>query len=375
MEDFTFDVYKDVKATNNAQLKHDKGLREHAKTIHLPDIEFDPQKDKEIKRLFKIITFEFAEAEGADEDEVDIPELGLTTFQITTKIARLDKPQCNKTSKASPFDCPPVTRKANMEFFSVPFDKSKSFHRTYGQLNSGFDDDGDIKEQNLIFHNNQMGTAMFDYPDTEYPELGITGDVHVDLYGEYSHTWTPRCNRKENHKECIKHATCGAKIKGRKDDSEKMANFCCLCVPGKISSPAFPTPCGVNITRRYEDFLQGNMECGKESESCPYFPNPMSDVKCRKTLGSCPITCKCGSPRDMENCIHPFTKKPKYPLYPNVKKDAKVQENKSVKEVKAQSPKRRNGVKNDPDQSSASLRLGIGIGVVVINAVLAAILC
>ena len=43
--------------------------------------------------------------------------------------------------------------------------------------------------------------------------------------------------------------------------------------------------------------------------------NPMNDVKCQKTFGTCPTTCLCGSPHALHACIHPFTSKPEYPLF------------------------------------------------------------
>lgn len=357
MESFTYNVFKDVEAVNIQQLKDETSLRDHSITINLPDIDFNPKKEKSLKRVFKLISFEFAESEG-ETDENAIPELGLTTFQITSVIKRLDKPKCNKTLKGSPSDCDPVTRKSSMEFFGVPFDASKKFHRTYGQVNAGFNDPvKGIKENYLIYHNDLMETAAFDYPDTDYPKLGVSGDAHIDMYVTNSHRWIPRCNRKENRAECIRQATCGAKHAG--NSVEKDANFCCLCAPGSITN-SFPTPCGVNITDRYESFLKGDLQCGEGVVTCPYNPNPMKDVNCRKTFGSCPMTCKCGPPQEMHPCIHPFTMKPKYPLYP---------------EAKNSSPKRRNGSKNKVDPNSSPLRLGISVGVVIINAILAAILC
>jgi len=187
----------------------------------------------------------------------------------------------------------------------------------------------------------------------------VSGDVHINMYVENSHRWIPKCNRKENRQECIKQATCGAKHAGNSE--EKEANFCCLCAPGSITN-SFPTPCGVNISQRYEAFLQGDLKCDEGVVACPYAPNPMKDVKCRKTFGSCPMTCKCGPPLDMHPCIHPFTKKPKYPLYPEAKRWT------------PNSPKRRNGSKSK-NPNSASIPFGISLGVFILNAILAAILC
>ena len=56
---------------------------------------------------------------------------------------------------------------------------------------------------------------------------------------------------------------------------EEDVNFCCLCVPGQINN-AFPTPCGVNITQKYEAFLKGELECGDEEEICPYNVSSLS---------------------------------------------------------------------------------------------------
>ena len=70
---------------------------------------------------------------------------------------RMDKPKCNKTRTGNPSDCPPVRRHSNFDFFSVPFDVSKKFHRTYGQLNAGVSDakaganDAKMKEKYAIY--------------------------------------------------------------------------------------------------------------------------------------------------------------------------------------------------------------------------------
>ena len=46
-------------------------------------MEFNPKKEKSAKKVFKLISFEFAHA----EDENDgIPELGLSTFQVRIKL-------------------------------------------------------------------------------------------------------------------------------------------------------------------------------------------------------------------------------------------------------------------------------------------------
>merc|ERR1711931_596048 len=109
-----------------------------------------------------------------------------------------------------------------MEFFAVPFDSSKKFHRTYGQVNAGFNDNDNkpvkgINESYIIYHNDMTDHASFDYRDTEYPTLGVSGDVHINMYVENSHRWIPKCNRKENRQECIKQATCGAKHAGNSE--------------------------------------------------------------------------------------------------------------------------------------------------------------
>ena len=59
------------------------GLRDHVKAVELPEMEFDPKKEKSAKKVFKLISFEFAHA----EDENDgIPELGLSTFQVRIQL-------------------------------------------------------------------------------------------------------------------------------------------------------------------------------------------------------------------------------------------------------------------------------------------------
>jgi len=77
------------------------------------------------------------------------------------------------------------------------------------------------------------------------------------------------------------------------------------------------------------------------------------------------MTCKCGPPHAMERCIHPFTRKPKYPLY---------------KGLEQKPTKRRNGVKSTDPNSAPSIigagwNLGMGVVAVVVNALLAAVIC
>ena len=59
--------------------RQDPELRKHMKRVDLPDIDFDPKREKSKRKIFKLISFEFAHAE--DEDD-QIPELGLSTFQV-----------------------------------------------------------------------------------------------------------------------------------------------------------------------------------------------------------------------------------------------------------------------------------------------------
>ena len=70
-------------------------------------------------------------------------------FQITTQVNKLKKPNCPGEDK---YDCPPVTRKTHMEFYSVPFDSSKKFHRIYGQINGGFNTEANMTEKYHIFY-------------------------------------------------------------------------------------------------------------------------------------------------------------------------------------------------------------------------------
>ena len=80
---------------------------------------------------------------------------------MTTSIGRMDKPQCNKTRAGSPSDCKPVKRQSNVEFFSVPFDSSKKFHRTYGQLNAGFNDANPSKERYVLYHSDRESLLIY----------------------------------------------------------------------------------------------------------------------------------------------------------------------------------------------------------------------
>ena len=81
----------------------------------------------------------------------------------------------------------------------------------------------DVKISKIVIYITEMylfclflakDSGQFDYPDEVYNELGVEGDSHVDMYDSNSHVWIPRCNDKKNRHECIKHATCGAKIPG-----------------------------------------------------------------------------------------------------------------------------------------------------------------
>ena len=74
-------------------------------------------------------------------------------------------------------------------------------------------------------HYAESATAAFDFPDNEYPTLGVQADAYIDMYTPKAYRWMPRCNRKKNLKECIKMATCGANIPGKAPFAPR-----CVCV-------------------------------------------------------------------------------------------------------------------------------------------------
>ena len=66
-------------------LEHLQEEKSPTKTVVLPDLKFDPKKEKTAKQIFKLISFEFAKS---DVDVDGVPELGLTTFRVRHSSAK-----------------------------------------------------------------------------------------------------------------------------------------------------------------------------------------------------------------------------------------------------------------------------------------------